>query len=138
MSEERYKNGKIYTVGYRNDNNLIYVGLTCFPLYKRWYIHKNSCFNANNKEYNKIIYIKIRETNNINDWYIELYEIYPTENKELLSKREGEVIREIGTQNKNIEDRTTEEKKEYKKEYKKSNKYKEYQTEYREDNKDKK
>ena len=83
----RYRNGKIYTFRYRNDNNLIYVGSICLPLYKRWYKHKNSCFNESCKEYNKIIY-KIRETNNINDGYIELYEIYPATTKKFYWKKE--------------------------------------------------
>ncbi len=52
------------------------------------------------------MYIKIRESNNINDWYIELYEDYPTTNKEKLLKRESELIREIGTLNKIIAGRT--------------------------------
>ena len=43
-SEERYKNGKIYTIRYRGDDSLIYVGSTCLPLYKRMYKHKYSCF----------------------------------------------------------------------------------------------
>ena len=124
MSEERYKNGKIYTIRYKNDDNLIYVGSTCLQLHKRFYNHKNRCFNERDKEYNKILYKKIRETNNINDWYIELFENFPTENKELLLKREGEIIREIGTLNKRIEGRTTEEKKEYQKEYQQVNKEK--------------
>ena len=34
MSGERYKNGKIYTIRYRNDDSLIYVGSSCLPLYK--------------------------------------------------------------------------------------------------------
>ena len=105
----RYKNGKIYTIRNINDNNLIYVGSTIQPLYKRFHDHKKKCMNENNKEYNKFLYKKIRETNNINDWYIELYENYPTETKELLLKREGEVIREIGTLNKKIEGRTKKE-----------------------------
>ena len=50
----RYKNGKIYTIRNRNNNDLIYVGSTCLPLYKRWYIHNISCFNESNKEYNKL------------------------------------------------------------------------------------
>jgi len=49
----------------------------------------------------------MRETN-INDWYIELYEDFPTERKEQLNKREGVIIREIGTLNKNIAGRTKE------------------------------
>jgi hypothetical protein len=132
MSEERYRNGKIYTVRYINDNNLIYVGSNCLPLYKRWYRHKYNCFNENSKAYNIILYKKIRETNNINDWYIELYEDYPTTTKNLLEKREGEIIRNIGTLNKYIAGRT-------KKEYYEDNKEKEneYRKEYYQNNKDK-
>jgi len=44
--------------------------------------------------------------NNWDNWYIELYEEYPCENKEQLGKREGEVIRLIGTLNSRIEGRT--------------------------------
>ena len=51
-SEERYKNSKIYTIRYRGDDSLIYVGSTCLPLYKRWYKHKHSCFNENNNRHN--------------------------------------------------------------------------------------
>jgi hypothetical protein len=54
-----------------------------------------------------LLYQKMRETN-INDWYIELYEDFPTERKEQLNKREGVIIREIGTLNKNIAGRTKE------------------------------
>ena len=43
------------------------------------------------------------------NWYIELYEEYPCNNKEQLEKREGEVIREIATINKNIAGRTMKE-----------------------------
>jgi hypothetical protein len=148
MSEDnnRYKNGKIYTIRYINDDSLIYVGSTIQPLYKRFHEHKRKCFNEKNKEYNKILYVKIRETNNINDWYIELYEDYPTTSKENLLKREGEVIREIGSLNKIISGRTGTEYREnnkdkileYHKEYYKSNedKIKQDRKEYYENNKD--
>ena len=62
---------------------------------------------AKYKTYNMLLYQKMRETN-INDWYIELYEDFPTERKEQLNKREGVIIREIGTLNKNIAGRTKE------------------------------
>jgi hypothetical protein len=56
---------------------------------------------------------------NIEHWYKELYEDYPTERKEQLNKKEGEVIREIATLNKNIACRAKEdcfyENKEYNK-----------------------
>jgi len=98
---DKYKNGKIYTIRYKNDDSLIYVGLTVQPLFKRWHQHKS---RVNNKEYNTLVYIKIRETN-IEDWYIELYEEFSCENKEQLNKREGQIIREIGTLNKKISGR---------------------------------
>jgi hypothetical protein len=110
MSEERYKNAKIYTIRYRNDDSLIYIGSTCLPLYKRWYNHKHTCFNINNKEYNRIVYQKIRETDDFDNWYIELYDEFPCENKEQLLKHEGEVIRELGTLNTKIEGRSKKER----------------------------
>ena len=126
-----YKNGKIYTIRYKNDDTLIYVGSTTQPLYKRWFEHKCHCSKENNEHYNKYLYIKIRETD-INNWYIELFEEFPCDNKEQLTKREGQVIREIGTLNKMIPGRTQ-------KEYQEDNKDKllEYRRKYKEDNKDK-
>ena len=70
--------------------------------------------NEKSIKYNYPVYKKIRETN-IEDWYIELYEEFSCENKEQLNKREGQIIREIGTLNKRIEGRTP-------KEYRDSNK----------------
>jgi hypothetical protein len=72
-------------------------------------------------------------TNDWNDWYIELYENYPCENKEQLNKREGEIIREIGTENKTVTRRTH-------KEYYETNKGKllDKMKEYRQNNKGKK
>ena len=141
---DKYKNGKIYTIRCKNDDSLIYVGSTVQPLFKRWHQHKK---NLNNEKCNNILlYQKIRETN-IDDWYIELHEDITCESKEQLNKREGQIIREIGTLNKLIAGRT---KKEYiednkdkilqnKKEYQEKNKeyYKEYHKEYQEKNKDK-
>ena len=104
---DKYKNGKIYTIRYKKDDSLTYVGSTVQPLFKRWYQHKQNL----NKEIcnNILLYQKIHETD-INDWYIELYEDCSCESKEQLNKREGEIIREIGTLNKVIAGRT---KKEY-------------------------
>jgi len=36
---DKYKNGKIYTIRYKNDDSLIYVGSTIQPLFKRWFEH---------------------------------------------------------------------------------------------------
>ncbi len=98
---DKYKNGKIYTIRCKNDDSLIYVGSTVQPLFKRWHQHKNDVKRKNNL----LLYQKISETN-IEDWYIELYEEFSCENKEQLNKREGEIIREIGTLNKRIAGRT--------------------------------
>ena len=95
-NDNKYKNSKIYTLRNKNDNNLIYVGSTIQPLYKRFSAHKK-----NSKYKNTLLYKKMNETD-LNDWYIELYEDYPCERKEQLNKREGEIIREIGTLNKYI------------------------------------
>ena len=121
---DKYKNGKIYTIRYKNDDSLIYVGSTIQPWFKRWYGHKCRVNNEKSKEYNFFLYQKMRKTN-IEDWYIELYEEFSCENKEQLNKREGQIIREIGTLNKLIAGRTQKEYiednkdkiKEYKKEY---------------------
>ena len=128
---DKYKNGKIYTIRYKNDDSLIYVGSTVQPLFKRWHQHKVCLNNEKNKDYNTLVYQKIRETTNLNDWYIELYEEFPCENKEQLNKREGEIIREIGILNKLLAGRT-------KKEYYEDNKTKllDIMTQYRQDNKD--
>ena len=101
---DKYKNGKIYTIRYKNDDSLIYVGSTVQPLFKRWHQHKSDVKRKNNL----ILYQKISETN-IEDWYIELYEDFSCENKEQLNKREGQIIREIGTLNKQIAGRTSKE-----------------------------
>ena len=121
MSTEKinkYNNGKIYTIRCREDNNLIYVGSTVQPLYKRWHQHKKIYNKENDKAYNKLLYIKMREIG-FDSFYIELYENFNCDNIEQLLKREGEVIREIGTLNKKIEGRTN---KEYKKQYYNENK----------------
>jgi hypothetical protein len=98
-----YSKGKIYTIRNRNDNKLIYVGSTTQSLSKRWGGHKN-CGKTNRTS---LLYSTIM--NDWTDWYIELYEEYPCENKKLLNKREGDVIRLIATLNKNVAGRTYDE-----------------------------
>jgi len=136
MSEDKniinkYNNGKIYTIRCKEDNNLIYCGSTVQPLYKRWHQHKKKYNKENDKEYNKLLYVKMREIG-IDCFYIELYENFNCDNIEQLLKREGEVIRELGNLNKRIEGRTY-------KEYYKDNKeqYKEHNKKYYNENKDK-
>ena len=95
-----YQNGKIYTIRCKSNNTLIYVGSTITTLSRRLAEHKSK-----SKKYNtRKLYQSIND--NWDDWYIELYEVYPCENKEQLNKREGEITREIGTLNYQIAGRT--------------------------------
>ncbi len=135
--DNKYKNGKIYTIRYKNDDSLIYVGSTVQPLYKRFNAHKSDSKNPKNE--NRQLYQKFNETD-INDWYIELYEDYACNRKEELNRREGQEIREVGTLNQRIEDRTPQEHREYIKEYYENKKIKilANMKEYYDNNKDKK
>ena len=107
--DERYKRGMIYTIRNIKDDTMIYVGSTINNLSKRFNNHKKACKAGQACR----LYSHI-ENNDWDDWYIELYENCPCNNKKELDRREGEVIREIGTINKNIAGRT---KKEYNQEF---------------------
>lgn len=106
MSEvvNKYSNGKIYTVRCLINPELIYVGSCTQPLTKRFSGHKSDC-----KKGSSISLYKHIIDNDWSDWYIELHEYYPCNNREELNRREGEVIREIGTINKNVAGRNNKE-----------------------------
>jgi hypothetical protein len=87
-----YQDGQIYTIRCKTDNALIYVGSTTMTLSRRMVAHRCSSKTSNRKIYQSI-------NGNWDDWYIELYEVFPCKNKQELNKREGEIIREIGTLN---------------------------------------
>ena len=97
-----YQDGQIYTIRCRSDNTLIYVGSTTMTLARRIAYHRGRGKISNTKFYTSV-------NNNWDDWYIELYEVYPCENKQQLCRREGEIIREIGTLNYEIAGRTDKE-----------------------------
>ena len=123
--DERYKRGMIYTIRNIKDDAMIYVGSTINNLSKRFDNHKKCCkYSKSGMKLYSLI-----ENNDWTDWYIELYEAYPCNNKKELNRREGEVIREIGTINKCIAGRT-------KKEWYEDNadKIKENKKEYRQEN----
>jgi hypothetical protein len=96
-----YSKGKIYTIRNRNDDTKIYVGSTIQPLAVRFAAHKRN--STIERCMNMKLYIEVN--NDWNNWYIELYENISCNNKEELCKREGEIIRLIGTLNKKIEGR---------------------------------
>lgn len=123
-----YQNGKVYAIRtYKSDD--FYIGSTTIPLSKRLCQHKQDFKKWQNGKKNYVSSYKIIENN---DAYIELLELCPCDNKMLLEKREGELIRANNCVNKIIPGRT-------KKEYHKENKDKknEYCKEYYEKNKDK-
>jgi len=93
----KYNNASIYTIRNRADESLIYVGSTIGPIHKRLSLHKSSCKQGKSGSlYSHII------NNDWTDWYIELYEKCPCNDRDELCRREGQVIREIGTINKCI------------------------------------
>ena len=79
MTDNKYKNGKIYTIRFYGDNNLIYVGSTIQTLYKRFADHKKNANYEKSKGYNM-------RKSDINDRHIELHENFPCDNKEQLIK----------------------------------------------------
>jgi hypothetical protein len=93
----KYNNASIYTIRNRADESLIYVGSTIGPIHKRLSVHKSHCkLGKSGSLYSHII------NNDWTDWYIELYEKVNCNSREELCRREGQVIREIGTINKCI------------------------------------
>jgi len=131
-----YSKGVIYTIRCLNDPN-VYVGSTIQKLSVRMGGHRSSYVQ------NKVLGLNKEIVKDINDWKIELHELYPCLTKQELVRREGEVIREIGTLNKCIAGRT---KKEYdienidkRKQYwiKNADNIKKQRKEYRNDNVDK-
>jgi len=96
-----YSKGKIYTLRCKYDTTLIYVGSTINPLYKRLGNHKTASRQEKRKSK---VYTTVN--NDWENWYIELYELYPSVNIEELTKREGEIIRLISTLNERVAGRT--------------------------------
>ena len=117
----RYQRGKIYTIRCYDDDTLIYVGSTIETLSARMSKHR----------YDKTCSLYQYVNGNWDNWYIELYEEYPCNNKQLLEKREGEITRLIGNINKRIECRTKKEWTEENKEH-----FKKQQKEWREKSKE--
>ena len=94
-----YSKGKIYTIRCLNDPN-VYVGSTIQSLAVRMGGHRIDY------KKNKILGRNKEIVKDFNDWKIELHELYPCLTKQELHRREGEVIRQIGTLNKCIAGRT--------------------------------
>lgn len=116
-----YQKGKIYKLwSPQGKEDEIYIGSTCDELYKRKSAHK---VNSNNCSSKKLF-------ENYTDVRIELIEEYPCNNKEELTKKEGEYIRNNKCLNKCLVGRTEQEYYQDNKE-----KYKKYSKEYYNNNK---
>jgi hypothetical protein len=92
-----YKNGKIYSLRSPHTDK-VYVGSTTQPLFKRLSKHRGNYYcwkRGTDKRYNTSF-----EIFDYGDAFIELIEEYPCENKMLLNKREGEIIRSMECVNK--------------------------------------
>lgn len=100
-----YSKGKIYTIRCRTDDTHIYVGSTIQTLSQRIKGHRH----ASKKEGRKGTIFYQTVAGDWSNWFIELYEDCPCERVEHLTKREGEVIRQISTLNKCVPGRSREE-----------------------------
>lgn len=101
----------IYTIKCIDDESLVYVGSTTRKMGERWLQHKKDSMDEKCKSYNSKFYKAMREKG-IDNWKVELYERFPCESRAELSKREGEIIKEIGTLNTALPGCTPEEKRE--------------------------
>ena len=123
---QNFTKAKIYKI--TNDyNDDVYVGSTCDTLGRRFSCHK--CDARREKHQNRPLYKLINEIGS-ERFRIQLICDYPCDDKYQLRQKEGEYIRQIGTLNKNIagrtdkqyEQETKEQRREYKKEYIQQNK----------------
>ena len=127
-----YSKGKIYSVRFFDNDNLIYVGSTVQPLAVRFGEHKRDL------KCSLYQYIQENYNNDFKVCCIELIENFECNNKEELNKREGEIIRQYKADNnytvinKCIAGRT---RKQYNQEN--TDKIKEYQEKYRQENAEK-
>ena len=132
--ENIYENGKVYAV--RNDlTNDVYIGSTVMSLSRRMVQHRS---DAKKRPDIMPLTRKMHQIG-IDHFYIELVEEYPCKNKEYLNKREGELIRELATINKRVEQRTPTEIAEQRREYRETHHEHilEWRREWRENNREK-
>ena len=112
--ENRYHNSNIYAVK-NKINEEIYIGSTTIALSKR--MAKHRCDAKQRPELSP--FYSYMNLMGVENFYIELVEKVKCEDIEELRKREGELIKEIGTLNQRIAGRS---KEEHNKEYKQNNK----------------
>jgi hypothetical protein len=128
---EKYQNGKIYLIKFKDNQNAIYVGSTIQTLEERFRCHKKD-YNKNPDLTSLSKYIKNHYDGNWSLCYIELLKYFPCNSKKELHIEEGNIIKEKATINKNIAGRERSVRLEENKE-----KIAEKQRQYRQNNKEK-
>ena len=93
--DKRYLKALIYTISNIEYPDKIYVGST-INLDDRIPQHYRDCKKCPNMLVYKFV------NNDWKNWKFSIYEYYPCNNKSELTKREGEIIKEIGTLNERI------------------------------------
>ena len=101
MESKSYQNGKIYCIRNTIDDE-VYVGSTCQLLSKRMAYHRR---DMTGYKKNRKLYFKMNQLGK-DKFYIELIEDCPCDNVAQLTRREGQLIRELGTLNSAIAGRT--------------------------------
>ena len=97
-----YQNGKIYKItSFFTD--IIYIGSTCNPLYKRHHQHKYDYKSYNNGNYHYTTSFDIIKHG---DSDIQLIELFPCNSKEELHAREAFYIKQLDCVNKVVPLRT--------------------------------
>ena len=113
-----YQEGKIYKIISNSDDDICYVGSTTKKfLSQRMAEHKNRYKCWKNGKHIKITVFELFEKYGIENCRIELLEIFPSNSKDELTKKEGEHIKLLNCVNKRIEGRTLQEHLEQKKIY---------------------
>ena len=103
-----YSKGKIYTIRFYDNENLIYIGSTIQTLAKRFGGHKKKT------RCSLYSYIQEHYKEDFKCCYIELLELFGCKNREELDQKEGEIIRNFKADenyiviNKNIAGRNNE------------------------------
>jgi molecular chaperone DnaK (HSP70) len=120
----KFQQGKIYTIR-SHQTDKIYIGSTIDGLSRRLSGHRNKYKIYLSDKKNNLASFEILK---YPDYYIELLESFPCDNKNELHRREGELIRSMDCVNKMVPGRTVAEwlhdNPNYKKEYNQLNKLK--------------
>lgn len=103
--ENKYHKAKIYKI-VDNKYTKCYIGSTCQDLSKRIAEHRR---NFRCKQHHNVSVYQLFREFGIENCKIELIEHFPSNSKEELAKREGEIIRTTECVNKRVEGRTRKE-----------------------------